>query len=116
MIGTQLLQMALDFLNEFTRTLVKGFLFSYYLIVFFFKAVIPLNEECGLLEWVQNTHGLRNILTKIYKYVLVLSCFFVSTVFQLQSTPDNSNLQGKSKKVGVIGSSSYRELEENSRE
>ena len=34
---------------------------------FFPKAVIPLNEECGLLEWVQNTHGLRNILTKIYK-------------------------------------------------
>jgi len=29
--------------------------------------VIPLNEECGLLEWVQKTHGLRNILTKIYK-------------------------------------------------
>ena len=58
-------------------------LLSYYLIVFSFQAVIPLNEECGLLEWVQNTHGLRNILTKIYKYVLVLSCFFVSTVFQL---------------------------------
>ena len=34
----------------------------------------------------------------------------------LQSTPDNSNLQEKSKKVRVIGSSSYRELEENSRE
>ena len=35
----------------------------------------------------------------------------------VQSTPDNSNLQGKSKKVGFnIGSSSYRELEENSRE
>ncbi|KAK3744393.1 hypothetical protein QZH41_012155, partial [Actinostola sp. cb2023] len=30
-------------------------------------AVIPLNEECGLVEWVKNTHGLRNILTKIYK-------------------------------------------------
>ena len=29
----------------------------------------------------------------------------------LQSTPDNSNLQGKSKKVRVIASSSYRELE-----
>ena len=84
MIGTQLLQMALDFfLNELTRTHVKGFLFSYYLIVLSFQAVIPLNEECGLLEWVQNTHGLRNILTKIYKYVLVLSCFFVSKVFQL---------------------------------
>ena len=34
----------------------------------------------------------------------------------VQSTPDNSNLQGKSKKVRVIGSSSCRELEENSRE
>ena len=34
----------------------------------------------------------------------------------LQSTPDNSNLQGKSKNVRVIRSSSYRELEENSRE
>ena len=33
----------------------------------------------------------------------------------VQLTPDNSNLQGKSKKVRVIGSSSYRELEENSR-
>ena len=35
---------------------------------------------------------------------------------QLQSTPDNSNLQGKSKIVRVIGSSSYRELEDISRE
>lgn len=30
-------------------------------------AVIPLNEECGLLEWVKNTSGLRNILLKLYK-------------------------------------------------
>jgi serine/threonine-protein kinase ATR len=30
-------------------------------------AVIPLNEECGLLEWVPNTHGLRNILLKLYQ-------------------------------------------------
>ena len=34
----------------------------------------------------------------------------------VQSTPDNSNLQGNLKKVRVIGSSSYREFEENSRE
>ena len=34
---------------------------------------------------------------------------------KVQSTPDNSNLQKKSKKVRVIGSSSYRELEQNSR-
>uniref|UniRef100_A0A4W3HYM3 Serine/threonine-protein kinase ATR n=1 Tax=Callorhinchus milii TaxID=7868 RepID=A0A4W3HYM3_CALMI len=30
-------------------------------------AVIPLNEECGLVEWVNNTAGLRNILNKLYK-------------------------------------------------
>ena len=28
--------------------------------------------------------------------------------FEVQSTPDNSNLQGKLKKLRVIGSSSYR--------
>ena len=33
----------------------------------------------------------------------------------IQLTPDISNLQGKSKKVRVMGSSSYQELEENSR-
>ena len=27
----------------------------------------PLNEECGLLEWVNNTQGLRHIVTKLYK-------------------------------------------------
>ncbi|XP_071509803.1 serine/threonine-protein kinase ATR-like [Diadema antillarum] len=30
-------------------------------------AVIPLNEECGLIQWVNNTSGLRPILHKIYK-------------------------------------------------
>ena len=34
----------------------------------------------------------------------------------VQSTPDNSNLQGKSKKVRVIGSFSYQEFKKNSRE
>ena len=29
--------------------------------------VTPLNEECGMLEWVQNTSGLRHILMKLYK-------------------------------------------------
>ncbi|KZT62935.1 hypothetical protein CALCODRAFT_425546, partial [Calocera cornea HHB12733] len=28
--------------------------------------VIPLNEECGMLEWVPNTIGLRHILVKSY--------------------------------------------------
>ncbi|OXB83105.1 UNVERIFIED_CONTAM: hypothetical protein H355_016669 [Colinus virginianus] len=30
-------------------------------------AVIPLNDECGIIEWVNNTAGLRNILIKLYK-------------------------------------------------
>ncbi|KAJ3103331.1 hypothetical protein HDU97_010236 [Phlyctochytrium planicorne] len=30
-------------------------------------AVVPLNEECGIIEWVENTAGLRNILVKNYK-------------------------------------------------
>uniref|UniRef100_A0A3B1KAQ1 Serine/threonine-protein kinase ATR n=1 Tax=Astyanax mexicanus TaxID=7994 RepID=A0A3B1KAQ1_ASTMX len=30
-------------------------------------AVIPLNEECGIIEWVNNTAGLRHILNKLYK-------------------------------------------------
>jgi serine/threonine-protein kinase ATR len=28
--------------------------------------VIPLNEECGLIEWVPNTTGLRHILNQHY--------------------------------------------------
>lgn len=30
-------------------------------------AVIPLNEECGLIEWVLNTIAYRNIIMKIYE-------------------------------------------------
>ena len=30
-------------------------------------AVIPLNEECGMIEWVNNTVGFRNILNKLYR-------------------------------------------------
>jgi serine/threonine-protein kinase ATR len=29
--------------------------------------VLPLNEECGILEWISDTHGYRNILTDIYR-------------------------------------------------
>ena len=44
------------------------------------------------------------------------SCSLAITYFYLQWTTGKSNLQGKSKKVQVIGNSSYWELEENSRE
>jgi serine/threonine-protein kinase ATR len=30
-------------------------------------SVVPLNEKCGLIEWVPNTSGLRHILNKIYQ-------------------------------------------------
>ncbi|XP_023240203.1 serine/threonine-protein kinase ATR-like [Centruroides sculpturatus] len=29
--------------------------------------VVPLNEECGLIEWIPNLSGLRRILNNIYK-------------------------------------------------
>lgn len=29
--------------------------------------VTPLNEECGLIEWVNNVRPLRDILLKSYK-------------------------------------------------
>lgn len=31
------------------------------------QAVVPLNEECGLIEWIQNLNGLRQILHRIYR-------------------------------------------------
>jgi serine/threonine-protein kinase ATR len=30
-------------------------------------AVVPLNEKCGLIQWVSNTQGLRQILMKSYR-------------------------------------------------
>lgn len=29
--------------------------------------VIPLNEDCGLIEWIPNLSGLRHILNRIYR-------------------------------------------------
>lgn len=28
---------------------------------------MPLNEECGLIEWIENLHGLRHILHRLYR-------------------------------------------------
>lgn len=30
-------------------------------------AVVPLNEECGLIEWVHNLHAFRQILMRFYR-------------------------------------------------
>ena len=32
-----------------------------------FQAVVPLNEECGLIEWIENLHGLRIVIHRILK-------------------------------------------------
>lgn len=42
-------------------------------------SVLPLNEECGLIEWVPSLLGLRPILMHIYKQkgMLFRLCFFV---------------------------------------
>lgn len=46
------------FLRDMTNTVLAADIRTY--------AVIPLNEECGLIEWVKNTIGLRHILLKAY--------------------------------------------------
>lgn len=33
------------------------------------QAVVPLNEECGFIEWVPSTRGFRNIVLDIYKEI-----------------------------------------------
>lgn len=30
-------------------------------------AVTPFSEKCGLIEWVNNTNGIRQLVTKVYK-------------------------------------------------
>ena len=47
-------------------------------------AVIPLNETCGLIEWVPHTSGYRHILTRLMKahYHTVLTvCYFINMSF-----------------------------------
>jgi serine/threonine-protein kinase ATR len=36
-------------------------------------AVVPLNEECGIIEWVNNTIGFRHILNSIYRAKNILT-------------------------------------------
>ena len=48
----------------------------------------------------------KNLVTEYFEPYRILSFFLrFSRAIDIQSTPDNSNLQGKSKKVRVIGSS-----------
>jgi hypothetical protein len=32
-----------------------------------FQHVVPLNEECGIVEWVPKLVAFRNVLTRLYK-------------------------------------------------
>jgi len=60
-------------------------------------AVIPLNEECGLLEWVPNTTGFRYILNKIYKEK---GC--VAKISELKQLYDTMRTASLSTKVDVF--------------
>ena len=61
-----------------------------------------------------NKHWNFPILLEIKTAVLLkFALFFNLEIIHVQSTPDNSNLQGKLKMVQVIGSSSYQELRTN---
>ena len=63
-------------------------------------------------KFLRKRNSLRGIPAA---YLNVLSLIQPLHLLQVQSAPDNSNLQGKSKIVRVIGISSYREFEANKR-
>lgn len=57
-------------------------------------AVIPLNEECGLIEWVPNTSGLRHILTRLYRQKgIFMSASDLKALFPQQSEKLDVKLQ-----------------------
>ena len=70
-------------------------------------------NECFFWVYSGYTMGMFLVYSGYSMGILWVYCGYTMGI---QSTPDNSNLSGKSKKVQVIGSSSYQELEENSRE
>lgn len=55
----------------------------------FYQAVVPLSEECGLLEWVNNTCAYRTILNTLYKekgcYYSMRECMEVYKAFNNRS-------------------------------
>ena len=55
-------------------------------------SVTALNEECGLLEWVPNTNGLRPILLKLYRK---LGLFMSGKELKLLQLPPNAPLDKK---------------------
>lgn len=55
-------------------------------------SVTALNEECGLLEWVPNTNGLRPILLKLYRK---LGLYMSGKELKLLQLPPNAPLDKK---------------------
>ena len=74
-------------------------------------------SPCLLKLWVGWSRKRRKSMclqfTFAYKTLRLICKIYNQMVKDVQSNPDNSNLQGKQKKVRVIGSSSYRELRTN---
>ncbi|KAG2462678.1 ATR kinase, partial [Polypterus senegalus] len=55
-------------------------------------AVLPLNEECGIIEWVNNTSGLRQIVNKLYKEK---GCYMTGKELRQCMLPKSAQLQEK---------------------
>ncbi|MCJ1321696.1 serine/threonine-protein kinase M1 [Xylographa vitiligo] len=55
-------------------------------------AVTPLNEECGLIEWVDNLKTLRDILLRIYKQKNISVNYNEIKIFLDQASSDVSNI------------------------
>lgn len=56
-------------------------------------SVVPLNEECGLIEWVSHTRPLRDIILKIYKQKNILINYSeVRSLLDMASSSSNPGL------------------------
>ena len=75
-------------------------------------AVMPLNEECGLLEWVSNTSALKTILDKGYarygKKTWVSESFPLTLIASHRSSISSSMLRPKARTSTESTSSSAR--------
>ncbi|KAJ2856636.1 hypothetical protein J3B02_001489 [Coemansia erecta] len=51
-------------------------------------AVVPLNEECGLIQWVAPTTGIRHVLLKLYKaHNVTISMSQVKAILEKPTLP-----------------------------
>ncbi|UOH82515.1 hypothetical protein LQV05_005222 [Cryptococcus neoformans] len=76
-------------------------------------AVMPLNEECGLLEWVTNTHGFKGILETNYgrqnKKIFINEVIDLLTTTRKQCPPEVLTAVFKDKVLPLYQPTVFRE-------